>query len=82
MSPALVEVTNVSVHFSSDGGLLRRRNAALRAVDRLSLAMRLERWSDLSVSQAAGRPRRAARSSDCWSLQPVSSDSTEPTSRI
>ena len=39
MSPALVEVTNVSVHFSSDGGLLRRRNAALRAVDRLSLAI-------------------------------------------
>ena len=71
MSPALVEVTNVSVHFSSGGGLLRRRNAALRAVDRLSLAIAPERWLDLWVSQAAGRPLRAVPSCDCSSLQPA-----------
>lgn len=39
MSPALVEATNVSVHFSSGGRLLRRRSTALRAVDRLSLSI-------------------------------------------
>jgi oligopeptide/dipeptide ABC transporter ATP-binding protein len=39
MSPALVEVTDVSVSFPSGGGILRGSRVALRAVDRLNLSV-------------------------------------------